>query len=523
LAEVSIVSLNSLTADIARFIRPAELRGILGDMVELEEVPRKRWINDEQPVTTIRLEDEVKEESLSDSFRQGAASRFAFDKGQAKETIAATCLILLTTPDDPNYKAEWLDVADKYPLAHFAALFWIDFVDTGIHSSILCGLIRKTFLNNPSHFKRWTEILVQAGELYLNGKHSGLISAISDVSDTKTGEHAPPIVWAAAFNLKFIVKDLLTQGDNINDAAAGRAVSALYMAVHEKHFAMTSLLLDEGGDVADQYSEPTGKYEYGWAVSSLYLACHKGYSREWIDLLLHDRSKLGRPGWRLEVAMESAARFGHLDCLKALVDAGADANKGTGHEESYGCPLQAACDRGNEEVVRFLLQNGANPNTTGGNIWLGNVHTPLHMAAYRGDNNDVKLLLEHGADPNIQGGDLGNALIAAIWNAHRSPSGDGNLALVELLLDHGAHLEGEWNITPKIQDLNFSYSSDDKKSLDLRFGSPLARWIKAENYDRDDMSPGSEAALRQRIDKKWHCIHEGQRQKKFGYLCGCMI
>lgn len=106
LAEVSIVSLDSLTADIDRFIRPAELREILGDMVELEVVPRKRWINDEQPVTTIRLKDDVKQDLLSDSFRRGAASWLAFDEGQAKETIAVTCLILLTTPDDPNEKSE---------------------------------------------------------------------------------------------------------------------------------------------------------------------------------------------------------------------------------------------------------------------------------------------------------------------------------------------------------------------------------------------------------------------------------
>lgn len=329
------------------------------------------------------------------------------------------------------------------------------------------------------------------------------------------------MVWAAAFNLKFIVKDLLTQGDNINAAGGGRAVSALYMAVHEKHLAMTSLLLDAGGDVADPYREPIGRYEYGWAVSPLYLACHKGYSREWIDLLLQDRTKLGRPGWRLEVAMESAARFGHLHCLKALIDAGADAKKGTGHEESYGCPLQAACDRGNEEVVCFLLQNGADPNTTGGNIWLGNVHTPLHMAAYRGDVNVVKLLLEHGADPNMQGGDLGNALIAAIWNAHHSPSGDGNVALVKNLLQHGSSPKEEWNMTGKLQDLNFSFSSDEKKSLKERFDSPLAEWIKSDTFDEDDLSTGSEAALSQRIDEKWNRIHGGRRQKQSRYMCGC--
>ncbi|KAL8853706.1 MAG: hypothetical protein Q9221_001517 [Calogaya cf. arnoldii] len=522
LAEVSIVSLNSLSPDPNRYIPPTELKELLYKVAELEEVPRNRWINDDQLVTVVRFEEGVKEELLSDRFRQGAASRFAFDEAQAKETIAVTCLILLTTTYAPPEGATRVEKADKYPLAHLAALYWIDFVDIEVHSSILWGLIRKLFLSSPPLFKRWTEFLAQARDAYLNSKHSELVSAISHYSDKKTGEHAPPIVWAAAFNLKFIVKDLLTQGVNINEAGGGRAVSALYMAVHEKHYDMASLLLNAGGDVADQYREPAGKYEYGWAVSPLYLACHKGYSREWMDLLLPDKSKLGRPGLRLEVGMESAAKFARFDCIKALIHAGADPNKGTGHEESYGCPLQAVCDHGNEEVVRFLLENGADPNTTGGNSWLGHDHTPLHMAAYRGDIAIVKLLLQRGADPNIQGGDLGNALMAAIFNAHRGRSSDGNLALVEMLLQSGARAEEEWNILPKIQDLNFTYSSERKIPLNERFDPPLAEWIKSKTYDETDLSPGSETSLRKQIEKKWECIHEGQRQRKFGYSCGCM-
>ncbi|KAL8945414.1 MAG: hypothetical protein Q9183_008087, partial [Haloplaca sp. 2 TL-2023] len=246
--------------------------------------------------------------------------------------------------------------------------------------------------------------------MYLNSKHSELLLDISHYSDEETGEHAPPIVWAAAFNLAFIVGELLAQGTPINDAGGGRGVTALYMAVHEKHYHLASFLLDSGGDVADQYQEPTGKDTYGWSLAPLYLTCHHDYPREWTDLLLKAKNKLGRPGWRLEVGMESAARFGRLECLEALLDAGADPNKGTGHEESYGCPLQAVCDNGNEGAVRLLLKKGADPNTTGGKIWLGHVHTPLQMAAFRGRLSIVKLLLEYGADPNIQGGDLGNAL-----------------------------------------------------------------------------------------------------------------
>ncbi|KAL8882197.1 MAG: hypothetical protein Q9198_000764 [Flavoplaca austrocitrina] len=516
------VSPKSRSVDANRYIRPAELQQLLGELVELEEAPRKRWINGEQTVTIIQLKNEIREELLSETFRQGAASQFAFDEWQAKETIAVTCLILLTESDIPTVEAKRVDTADKYPLVQYAALFWIDFVNTGILSSTPFHLVHKLFLGNSSIFKRWAERFVEAGDMYLNSKHSGLISAITHYSHKKTGEHAPPIVWAAAFNLKQIVEELLSQRTPINAACCGRGVSALYMAVHQKHYEMASLLLDAVGDVADHYQELTGKYEYGWAVSPLYLACHQCYPREWIDLLLKDKSKIGRPGWRLEVGMESAARFGRHHCLKALIDAGADPNKGTGHEESYGCPLQAACDNGNENAVHFLLEKGADPNTVGGSIWLGNVHTPLHMAAYRGKMNVIKLLLEYGADPNIQGGDLGNALIAAIWNPSIGSGEDGRLAVVELLLQSGARAEEELDMTSQLHDLNFDYSGDDKKPLTERFDATLAEWIASKDHDKNDISPGSEASLRRRINEKWARIRKGRRQNKLGYMCGCM-
>ncbi|KAL8976547.1 MAG: hypothetical protein Q9205_007463, partial [Flavoplaca limonia] len=244
LVEISLLSPKSRSVDTNRYIRPAELQQLLGELIELEEAPRKRWINHEQPVTIIRLKDEIREELLSETFRRGAASQSGFDESQAKETIAITCLILLTESDLPDVKGKLVDTADKYPLAQYAALFWIDFVNIGILSGTLFYFIHKLFLGDSSIFRRWTELLAAAGDMYLNSKHSELISAITHYSDKKTGEHAPSIVWAAAFNLSFTVRHLLDQGNPVNAAGGGRRVTALYMAVHQKHYDMASLLLD---------------------------------------------------------------------------------------------------------------------------------------------------------------------------------------------------------------------------------------------------------------------------------------
>ncbi|KAK3698300.1 hypothetical protein LTR37_017008 [Vermiconidia calcicola] len=91
----------------------------------------------------------------------------------------------------------------------------------------------------------------------------------------------------------------------------------------------------------------------------------------------------------------------------------------------YGSPLQAASQKGREEVVTMLLYNGANVNTQGGHF--GNA---LQAASARGYLSLAKILLDHGADVNAQGGHFGNALWAAFTGGYTD--------IAKLLLDQGA-------------------------------------------------------------------------------------
>ena len=488
---------------------------LLGHIVELEvekSLQDKPW-HERADVSTLTLEPWVRKELLSEHFRDGPAGKFACDETTAKEDIAYTCLTLLVRAGSGEGKG-------REPLSQFAALYWFDFIDRSNISPRCDEAIRKLFLSGQGTLDLWVQFLLLAHHKSPNNKHKDLIFAVARHTDRTMPMDVLPLVWAAAIGMKSIVEELLRLGTYVNQTGK-KGVTALYMAVHEKHFDIASLLLNRGGDLVDNYQEPRGKFEYGWAQSPLYLASHRGFSREWIALLLKDKTKLGRPGWRLEVAMESASHFGYVNCLKALVDAGADLNRASGYEESYGCPLQAACDYANEATVRFLLESGADPNVTGGTTWLGEVCTPLQMASWRGHVKFVRLLLEYGADPNIQGGIHGTALLASTWNITKNPK-DGHEEVVNLLLEHGAMVDVEWDMTAQLYELNFEYSEDRKVPLNEKFREEMVAWIKSHDHDSNDKSEQSEATLRERIEKKWERIHEGQRRETHGYQCGCI-
>jgi ankyrin repeat protein len=81
---------------------------------------------------------------------------------------------------------------------------------------------------------------------------------------------------------------------------------------------------------------------------------------------------------------------GNVAIVKVLCAHGADGNSG----------LCKAVDYHQQEVARFLIENGADIDREGEGKWEGYRRTPLHIAA-GGDQEMTSLLLELGADPNV--------------------------------------------------------------------------------------------------------------------------
>ncbi|MEX1013493.1 MAG: ankyrin repeat domain-containing protein [Waddliaceae bacterium] len=92
--------------------------------------------------------------------------------------------------------------------------------------------------------------------------------------------------------------------------------------------------------------------------------------------------------------LHRSAQFGHMEIVKALIEAGVDLNTQT----NYGyTPLHLAADNGHKEVVEALIEAGAKVNTQ--DI---KGDTPLHKAALRGNTEIVRALMLERADPDIK-------------------------------------------------------------------------------------------------------------------------
>ena len=109
--------------------------------------------------------------------------------------------------------------------------------------------------------------------------------------------------------------------------------------------------------------------------------------------------------------MWPACRAGDLATVKQLLRDGVDVNAST----EYGATaLSYAADKGHVELVRFLLEKGANPNTQDTFY----KSSPLSWATMNEHWEVTVLLVEHGAE-GIAVNDVGPALLGAQQMRHQ--------------------------------------------------------------------------------------------------------
>ena len=123
--------------------------------------------------------------------------------------------------------------------------------------------------------------------------------------------------------------------------------------------------------------------------------------------------------------LRAASYKGQIDVVRVLLDHGANVNT----LDKKNTPLSSACHGGHLEIMRLLLEHGADVDVGADS---DNGDLVLHLASKAGQAEAIQLLLRHNADVNA-GGFLG-------WTPLHEASFGGHAVVVQLLLDHGADI-----------------------------------------------------------------------------------
>ncbi|CAB4058972.1 Sex-determining protein fem-1,Protein fem-1 homolog A-A,Protein fem-1 homolog A-B,Protein fem-1 homolog B,Protein fem-1 homolog A,Protein fem-1 homolog CG6966,Protein fem-1 homolog C [Lepeophtheirus salmonis] len=150
-------------------------------------------------------------------------------------------------------------------------------------------------------------------------------------------------------------------------------------------------------------------------ATPLVLSCRNGH-QEVVEYLVE---RWAPPLW-------CAAAAGHAQIVKLLVQEGkANVNSTT---KTNSTPLRAACFDGHYEIVKYLVEHGANIEVAN-----RHGHTCLMIACYKGHLRIAKYLIAIGADVNRKSVKGNTAL--------HDCAESGSLEIMKLLLDHGAIMD----------------------------------------------------------------------------------
>lgn len=191
------------------------------------------------------------------------------------------------------------------------------------------------------------------------------------------------------------VKAMLeSQPDLLQTAKGTSGESLLLLSVYHHKPDITQVLLAKSSDLSIHEAAATGNLERVQQLAQ------------------EDQTAINAVSADGFTPLGLACFFNYPDIVRFLVQHGADVNVPSQNQLQVR-PIHSAVAARNTELVTFLLDNGADIDAmqAGG-------FTPLHAAAHNGDEDMIKLLLERMADINATTTDGRTPMELAIASGH---------------------------------------------------------------------------------------------------------
>lgn len=219
----------------------------------------------------------------------------------------------------------------------------------------------------------------------------------------------------------------------------GADTTALHFACRDGKEDIAKLLIDRGADLSAKArinGKDIEKDEKTVYWTPLIWASYRGHAGIVRYLLAHGAYVNAFDTTTSLASIHFAAKFGHLEVLRALCENGANVDDwGNFLSDKRVSPLCLAARYSSFQVVDYLISKGANVNFKDSDNW-----TPLHYAVLAGSLPRVQSLVEHGA------------LVNSVCNANdqRSPlhcaANSGYLDIAKYLVEKGADVNLANNI-----------------------------------------------------------------------------
>ncbi|MDR2720222.1 MAG: ankyrin repeat domain-containing protein, partial [Nitrososphaerota archaeon] len=185
-----------------------------------------------------------------------------------------------------------------------------------------------------------------------------------------------------------LVRELVASGTDINYKGKNGS-SAVLFAVCGGYVDCVKYLIEAGADV-------NSSAKYG--ITPLYMAANSSCSErgQIVKMLIKAGADLNHKMDLLDhSALHAAASNGYVDCLKYLIEGGANVNLSNTEGVT---PLHLAAERGYAEIADMLVKAGANVNAVN-----NNKDTPYTLATRKGFNQimDILTTVDVVGSPNV--------------------------------------------------------------------------------------------------------------------------